>query len=236
MGRLLNNYVITQRAWQTNVVTGTYHRGIDIAPTGDRSVHSHSEGYVVGIVSNHNYTDKTGNSYGNYIKIKHPNGMYTLYAHLNKVYVTLGQEVNQGEVIGEAGMTGRATGIHLHFEVFNENNEKINPNEFIEADLPNMSKEINNVEEVKSVENLSNETYSIGETVLVLDGYLTQGSDGSGLHTATYDGNSNPNDKSNWKVISQINWGATRPYHLRRIDEQGATPMGWASKDQIRKL
>ncbi|MFZ4500100.1 MAG: peptidoglycan DD-metalloendopeptidase family protein [Minisyncoccia bacterium] len=55
--------------------------------------------------------------YGNYIVIKHSNGTQTLYAHLSKVSVSVGDEVNTGEVIGKSGNTGRSTGPHLHFEV-----------------------------------------------------------------------------------------------------------------------
>ncbi len=55
--------------------------------------------------------------YGNYVVIKHPNGVQTLYAHLSSVEVSQGQAVSQGERLGGVGTTGRSTGIHLHFEV-----------------------------------------------------------------------------------------------------------------------
>jgi murein DD-endopeptidase MepM/ murein hydrolase activator NlpD len=55
--------------------------------------------------------------YGNYIVINHANGTQTLYAHLSQVNVTVGQTVTQGQLIGLSGMTGRATGPHLHLEV-----------------------------------------------------------------------------------------------------------------------
>jgi murein DD-endopeptidase MepM/ murein hydrolase activator NlpD len=55
--------------------------------------------------------------YGNYIVINHANGTQTLYAHLSQVNVTMGQTVTQGQLIGLSGMTGRATGPHLHLEV-----------------------------------------------------------------------------------------------------------------------
>jgi len=55
--------------------------------------------------------------YGNYIRILHPNGVVTLYAHLSKISVSLNQQVNQGQIVGYMGATGNATGCHLHFEI-----------------------------------------------------------------------------------------------------------------------
>ncbi|MFZ5882151.1 MAG: M23 family metallopeptidase [Chloroflexota bacterium] len=55
--------------------------------------------------------------YGNFVVIRHANEMYTLYAHLSRLMVEAGQEVRVGEVIGEVGQSGAATGPHLHFEV-----------------------------------------------------------------------------------------------------------------------
>jgi LysM repeat protein len=55
--------------------------------------------------------------YGNYIVIKHSNGTQTLYAHTSKNNVTVGDSVNQGNIIGLVGSTGKSTGPHLHFEI-----------------------------------------------------------------------------------------------------------------------
>jgi len=55
--------------------------------------------------------------YGNYVVIEHPNGVQTLYAHLNSVSVKSGQWLEQGQTLGSSGNTGRSTGPHLHFEV-----------------------------------------------------------------------------------------------------------------------
>lgn len=55
--------------------------------------------------------------YGNVVVIHHPDEMYTLYAHLSKVDVKAGDEVKAGDLIGEVGQSGVATGSHLHFEV-----------------------------------------------------------------------------------------------------------------------
>ena len=55
--------------------------------------------------------------YGYHIVIDHGNGYQTLYAHLNSIYVNVGDNVAQGQQIGEMGNTGNATGPHLHFEI-----------------------------------------------------------------------------------------------------------------------
>ena len=55
--------------------------------------------------------------YGNYVIISHPNGVKTLYAHMKQVFVSVGQEVTQGQQIGLIGTTGNSTGCHVHFEV-----------------------------------------------------------------------------------------------------------------------
>lgn len=55
--------------------------------------------------------------YGNYVVIRHSNGVQTLYSHLSSLNVGVGSYVNQGQVIGGMGSTGRSTGTHLHFEV-----------------------------------------------------------------------------------------------------------------------
>jgi murein DD-endopeptidase MepM/ murein hydrolase activator NlpD len=56
-------------------------------------------------------------SYGFYVIVDHGNGFQTLYAHMSKINVSVGQQVSQGSVLGLGGRTGYATGNHLHFEV-----------------------------------------------------------------------------------------------------------------------
>lgn len=63
------------------------------------------------------YTYSGNQSYGNCIKISHPNGYTTLYAHLSQINVSMGQSVSRGQLIGLSGTTGNSTGPHLHLEV-----------------------------------------------------------------------------------------------------------------------
>ena len=55
---------------------------------------------------------------GKYIVIQHPNGFYTMYAHLSGYNVQEGQRVSKGQVIGYMGQTGFATGVHLHYSIW----------------------------------------------------------------------------------------------------------------------
>ncbi|MSU74503.1 LysM peptidoglycan-binding domain-containing protein [Candidatus Kaiserbacteria bacterium] len=55
--------------------------------------------------------------YGNYVVVTHDNGTQTLYSHLRSVTASPGQSVSSGQIIGYMGSTGKATGVHLHFEV-----------------------------------------------------------------------------------------------------------------------
>ena len=57
------------------------------------------------------------NGYGNQVKVDHPGGVSSFYAHLSSVNVSAGQDIAPGTVIGKVGSTGASTGPHLHFEV-----------------------------------------------------------------------------------------------------------------------
>ena len=86
---------------------GTYHDGIDFAGSMNQSVFAAKGGSVV-------MTGFDGSA-GNYVIIKHDDGMYTYYLHLNQGLVSAGQSVSSGTVIGLMGTTGNSTGVHLHF-------------------------------------------------------------------------------------------------------------------------
>ncbi len=87
------------------------HTGLDISGTGYGSkVYAANNGVVM--IAEYHY------SYGNYVVINHNNGYMTLYAHMSKIGAKVGQTVAKGQVIGYVGMTGSATGPHVHYEVW----------------------------------------------------------------------------------------------------------------------
>ncbi|MEQ9425217.1 MAG: peptidoglycan DD-metalloendopeptidase family protein [Cyclobacteriaceae bacterium] len=75
--------------------------------------------------------------YGYYLVLRHYNGLETLYGHLSKRLVKIGQEIRAGEVIGLGGNTGRSTGSHLHFEVRYQGNA-INPEDLYDFDADSL--------------------------------------------------------------------------------------------------
>lgn len=89
----------------------TWHKGLDIANSGGGPILAADSGTVVVA----GWVDNTG--YGNRVMVNHGNGYSTLYAHMSKISVTVGQTVKRGDVLGQMGSTGRSTGTHLHFEI-----------------------------------------------------------------------------------------------------------------------
>lgn len=99
-----------------DVVTQGLHgeNAVDLAAPRGTPIHAAADGVI--IVARDNGAWNGG--YGNYVVIAHPNDTETLYAHMitGSVSVAVGESVNQGDVIGKVGMTGDATGPHVHME------------------------------------------------------------------------------------------------------------------------
>jgi murein DD-endopeptidase MepM/ murein hydrolase activator NlpD len=103
---------------------GTFHTGVDIASHYGDEIHAAAEGTVIFA------GEQSG--YGNVVIIDHGFGYSTLYAHLSRFRTQAGASVNRGDVIGDEGQSGRATGPHLHYEV-RVNNEPVNPWRYLRA-------------------------------------------------------------------------------------------------------
>lgn len=122
-GALGNAYCITQYFGNTSFATanaqiynGNGHTAIDIGMPVGTPVLSALSGTVLATGN----TDAAPGcySFGKWVVVKHANGLATLYSHLSTIGVSKGQGVATGEVIGNSGMTGYATGPHLHFGVY----------------------------------------------------------------------------------------------------------------------
>lgn len=88
------------------------HKGVDIAVAYGTPVFAAENGYVVSAVYGGNYDDR-----GNYVIIQGDSGFTTYYYHNNELFVTAGQRVTAGDMIGNVGSTGRTYGPHCHFGV-----------------------------------------------------------------------------------------------------------------------
>ena len=120
------------------------HDGVDLVNTNSKGDHilgwevAHSDGVVV--ATRNNCTGFENGSYGNYVKLRHDNGYYTMYAHMayNTVKVKVGDKVKRGQVLGYMGNTGYSFGGHLHWEVRTPSDIKIDPIPYLDADLPSI--------------------------------------------------------------------------------------------------
>lgn len=86
------------------------HFGIDLAFNKGTPIYASQSGKIV-------YAGRDFRGYGNFVLIENEKGWASLYAHLSKIRVKMGQIVERGFRIGDMGRTGRATGVHLHFEI-----------------------------------------------------------------------------------------------------------------------
>ena len=107
--------------------TQQFHDGMDFTAKIGTPIYATGDGKIAKV-------ERNARGYGNHLIIDHGFGYKTLYAHMSKFKVTIGQKVNRGDVIGYVGNTGLSSGPHLHYEV-HKNGEKINPVNFYFNDL-----------------------------------------------------------------------------------------------------
>ena len=103
--------ITSEFGWRTHPIFGNarFHSGLDIGGDYGMSIHAAQSGVVI----------EAGwiGGYGNTVMIEHGGGIVTLYGHNESLAVSVGQHVNQGDVIAYCGSTGNSTGPHCHFEV-----------------------------------------------------------------------------------------------------------------------
>ena len=108
-----------------------FHNGIDLVPSpcNNNEILAFADGIVTSV-------QRTGIQFGTgcYVRLKHSNGLYTLYYHLKSgsICVNVGDEVIKGQKLGIIGTTGQSTGIHLHFQIDKGNSStSINPYDYL---------------------------------------------------------------------------------------------------------
>jgi murein DD-endopeptidase MepM/ murein hydrolase activator NlpD len=98
------------------------HAGIDIAAAQGTTIAAAADGRV--IVAGYQ------GDCGNMVALDHHGGLSTIYCHMSQIFVGVGQDVQRGQAIGAVGMTGDATGPHVHFQVM-ENGHPVDPMSFL---------------------------------------------------------------------------------------------------------
>ncbi len=102
----------------------SFHEGVDLKGKRGDKIYATADGTVLRAFKN--------GSYGNYVELDHGNGYTTAYAHMQNYLVRKGERVEQGQVIGQVGNTGRSTGPHVHYEV-RYKKKPINPKRFMKV-------------------------------------------------------------------------------------------------------
>ena len=116
--------ITSEFGWRTHPIFGgqRFHSGLDIGGEYGMEIHAAQ----MGVVSHAGWID----GYGNTVMIEHGGGIVTLYGHNESLAVSVGQIVNQGDVIAYCGSTGNSTGPHCHFEV-RLNGEPVSPYDYL---------------------------------------------------------------------------------------------------------
>lgn len=111
--RSCGSWCTSPYGYRYHPISGTYtfHSGVDLAAAGGTPIYASKSGTVTTAA----YAQY---SWGNYVVINHGDGYSTLYAHMRYYAVSVGEHVNQGDVIGYVGTTGNSNGNHLHFNVY----------------------------------------------------------------------------------------------------------------------
>lgn len=114
--------IISSRYGEVSRIRSSAHKGLDIACKLGTDIKAIAKGTVV-------FAQDSGDL-GNLVKIEHGNGVQTWYAHCSKIYASVGDEVEPGDIIAAVGSTGNSTGPHLHLEI-RVNGNAVNPQLYI---------------------------------------------------------------------------------------------------------
>lgn len=129
LGKINNEYGFRRNPFGGR--TYEFHGGMDIDGERGDTVIAPGNGTII--------KAEWQGGYGNMIEIDHGNGLTTRYGHLSKIEVTLGDQIQRGQLIGLVGSTGRSTGPHLHYEL-RLNDKAINPRRFLPPEPIDLAK------------------------------------------------------------------------------------------------
>ncbi|GEL20669.1 M23 family metallopeptidase [Pseudonocardia asaccharolytica] len=104
---------------------GAMHSGLDIAAPIGTPIHTPLAGTVI--------SSGPASGFGLWVRVQHGDGTITVYGHINRSLVQVGQKVSAGQQIAEVGNRGQSTGPHLHIEVISPGGQKINPRPWLDS-------------------------------------------------------------------------------------------------------
>ncbi|WP_240157388.1 M23 family metallopeptidase [Pseudonocardia broussonetiae] len=103
---------------------GSSHQGLDIAAPIGTPIHVPLAGTVI--------SSGPASGFGQWVRVEHADGTVTVYGHISRSHVRVGQSVAAGDVIADVGNEGQSTGPHLHFEVVTPGGTKVNPRPWLD--------------------------------------------------------------------------------------------------------
>ncbi|AHH15619.1 M23 peptidase family protein [Nocardia nova SH22a] len=102
---------------------GAMHYGVDFADSIGTPIHSVENGTVIDA--------GPASGFGLWVRVKQDDGTTAVYGHVNEILARVGQRVNAGDVIATVGNRGNSTGPHLHLEIWDPNDVKIDPTPYL---------------------------------------------------------------------------------------------------------
>lgn len=117
-------YSTSSYGWRTDPLLGirAFHEGLDFSAAEGEQIRATASGIVI--------DSGKAPDYGNYLKIKHGNGIETRYAHASKLFVKTGDIIQRDQIIALVGNSGRSTGPHLHYEI-RLNDRSLDPRKYL---------------------------------------------------------------------------------------------------------
>ena len=119
-----DGWISATYGYRTDPFTGkrNFHPAVDISTQKGKPVYATATGRII--------SAQPSGAYGNLVEIDHGFGLTTRYGHLSKFGASVGDTIQRGDVIGYVGATGRATGHHVHYEIWS-NGRTINPKQLL---------------------------------------------------------------------------------------------------------